>query len=89
MKYIYIVYNKNDLRLDVFCCDNVHFSQHSFHLPHINTEKLLNIKRRASMKNKKEVYEKIVNERKNIALQGYGLGLGLSVGYSSQPSFPE
>jgi hypothetical protein len=29
----------------------------------------------------KEVYEKIVNERKNIALQGYGLGLGLSVGY--------
>tara|TARA_B110000858_G_C17793833_1_gene471343 strand:+ start:1482 stop:1892 length:411 start_codon:yes stop_codon:yes gene_type:complete len=29
----------------------------------------------------KVVYEKIVNERKNIALQGYGLGLGLSVGY--------
>ena len=29
----------------------------------------------------KEVYQKIVNERKNIALQGYGLGLGLSVGY--------
>ena len=29
----------------------------------------------------KEVYEKIVNERKNIALQGYGLGLGLSVGF--------
>ena len=29
----------------------------------------------------KKVYEKIVNERKNIALQGYGLGLGLSVGF--------
>ncbi len=29
----------------------------------------------------KEVYDKIVNERKNIALQGYGLGLGLSVGF--------
>jgi len=28
-----------------------------------------------------KVYQKIVNERKNIALQGYGLGLGLSVGY--------
>ena len=28
-----------------------------------------------------KVYQKIVNERKNIALQGYGLGLGLSVGF--------
>jgi ABC-type thiamin/hydroxymethylpyrimidine transport system permease subunit len=29
----------------------------------------------------KKVYEKIVNERKNLALQGYGLGLGLSIGF--------
>lgn len=28
-----------------------------------------------------KVYEKIVSERKNLALQGYGLGLGLSIGY--------
>ena len=31
--------------------------------------------------NQKKVYEKIVNERKNLALQGYGLGLGLSIGF--------
>ena len=29
----------------------------------------------------KKMYEKIVNERKNLAMQGYGLGLGLSVGF--------
>lgn len=29
----------------------------------------------------KKVYQKIVNERKNLAIQGYGLGLGLSVGF--------
>ena len=28
-----------------------------------------------------KIYQKIVNERKSIALQGYGLGLGLSIGF--------
>ena len=27
------------------------------------------------------IYKNIVNERKNLALQGYGLGLGLSIGF--------
>lgn len=29
----------------------------------------------------RKAYDKIVNERKNISLQGYGLGLGLSIGF--------
>ena len=35
----------------------------------------------------KKMYEKIVNERKNLAMQGYGLGLGLSVGFDRQTFF--
>ena len=29
----------------------------------------------------KKMYEEVVNERKNLAMQGYGLGIGLSVGF--------
>lgn len=29
----------------------------------------------------KQAYQKIVSERKNLAVQGYGLGLGLSIGF--------